>query len=97
MTNPMQQYHFADIATHSALLKSQDTALEAEHQAILADVYAAADFWGGTGSTAVTEFVTELGRQFAIIYDTLGTHGDKVATASMHTSDTDHSVSGIWA
>ena len=92
----MQNYHFADIAAHAQLLKAQASALEAEHQSILSDVNAAADFWGGKGSSAFTDFVTELGKQFSIIYDALGTHGDKVATASMHTNSTDSGVAGTW-
>ena len=92
----MQNYHFADIAAHSQLLKAQATSLEAEHQAILVDVNAAADFWGGTGSVAFSDFVTELGRQFAVIYDALGTHGSKVGTAGLNTNHTDSSVAGTW-
>ena len=92
----MQNYHFAEVEAHAQLLKAQASALEAEHQSILADVNAAADFWGGQGSAGFTDFVTELGKQFSVIYDALGTHGDKVATASMHTNHTDSGVAGTW-
>jgi uncharacterized protein YukE len=92
----MQNYHFAEVEAHAQLLKAQASALEAEHQSILSDVQQAADFWGGQGNTAYTDFVTELGKQFNIIYDALGTHGDKVAAASMHTNHTDSGVAGTW-
>jgi uncharacterized protein YukE len=91
-----QNYHFGDIAAHSQLLKAQASALEAEHHAILSTVNQAADFWGGQGSAGFTEFVTELGRNFQVIYDALNTHGDKVATAGMHTEQTDGSVASTW-
>lgn len=92
----VQNYHFAEVAAHSQLLKAQSTALEAEHHAILATVNEAADFWGGQGSTGFTEFVTELGRNFQVIYDALNTHGDRVGNAGMHTEHTDGSVASTW-
>ena len=91
-----QKYNFAEVAAHAQLLKAQSTALEAEHHAILATVNEAADFWGGKGNSAFTDFVTELGRNFQVIYDTLNTHGDKVSTAGLHTEHTDSSVSSTW-
>jgi uncharacterized protein YukE len=91
-----QNYHFAEVAAHGQLLKAQASALEAEHHAILATVNEAADFWGGKGNSAFTDFVTELGRNFQVIYDQLNTHGDKVAAAGMHTEHTDAGVQGTW-
>ena len=40
-------YHFDDVHSHGATLKGQAASLEAEYHAIMADVNAAADFWGG--------------------------------------------------
>lgn len=91
-----QSYHFGEIEAHAQLLKGQASALEQEHQAILASMNAAADFWGGQGSTGFVDFTTELGKQFQIVYDALGTHGDKVSNASMQTNHTDSSVAGTW-
>lgn len=39
-------YQYADVEGHGALLESQAGQLEAEHQAILSDLNAAADFLG---------------------------------------------------
>ena len=47
----------------------QAASLEAEHQAIVRDVLAAGDFWGGAGSVACQEFITQLGRNFQVIYE----------------------------
>lgn len=43
--------------------------LASEEQAIVRDVLAAGDFWGGSGSVACQEFITQVGRNFQIIYE----------------------------
>ncbi|PBJ64705.1 type VII secretion protein EsxI, partial [Mycobacterium avium subsp. hominissuis] len=55
-------YQFGDVDAHGALIRAQAASLEAEHQAIIRDVLAAGDFWGGAGSVACQEFITQLGR-----------------------------------
>ena len=62
-------YQFGDVDAHGALIRQQAASLEAEHQAIVRDVLAAGDFWGGAGSVACQEFITQLGRNFQVIYE----------------------------
>ena len=62
-------YQFGDVDAHGALIRSQAASLEAEHQSIVRDVLAAGDFWGGSGSVACQEFITQLGRNFQVIYE----------------------------
>lgn len=45
--------------------------LEAIHEAIVRDVLAAADFWGGFGSRACQDFITRLGNNFEVLYSHL--------------------------
>ena len=68
-------YQFGDVDAHGALIRSQAASLEAEHQAIVRDVLAAGDFWGGSGSVACQEFITQLGRNFQVIYEQANSHG----------------------
>jgi uncharacterized protein YukE len=89
-------YQYADVESHGALLKAQAGQLEVEHQSILKDLTEAADMWGGTGSAAFQEFVTELGRNFQVIYHAMEIHGGTVQTASHNTAHTDSSVGGTW-
>ncbi|MCV7234130.1 WXG100 family type VII secretion target [Mycobacterium branderi] len=74
-------YQFGDVDAHGALIRAQAASLEAEHQAIIRDVLAAGDLWGGAGSTACQEFITQLGRNFQVIYEQANAHGQKVQTA----------------
>ncbi|MEZ0364596.1 MULTISPECIES: WXG100 family type VII secretion target [Mycobacterium] len=90
-------YQFGDVDAHGALIKAQAASLEAEHQAIIADVLAAGDFWGGSGSVACQEFITQLGRNFQVIYEQAATHGNKVQTAGGNMASTDGAVSASWA
>jgi uncharacterized protein YukE len=71
--------------------------LESEHQAIVRDVLAAGDFWGGAGSVACQEFITQLGRNFQVIYEQANQHGSKVQSASANMSSTDSAVGSSWA
>ena len=79
------------------MIRAQAVALEAEHQSIIRDVLAAGDFWGGAGSTACQQFITELGRNFQVIYEQANAHGAKVQTAGSNMSSTDSAVGGSWA
>lgn len=90
-------YHFGDVDAHGALLRTQATSLEAEHQAIVRDVLAASDFWGGSGSVACTEFINQLGRNFQMIYQQANAHGAKVQAAGDNMASTDGSVASSWA
>ena len=90
-------YQFADVDAHGALIRAQAAALEAEHQAIVSDVLAAGDFWGGAGSAACQEFITQLGRNFAVIYQQANAHGGKVQTAGDNMAGTDAAVGSSWA
>jgi uncharacterized protein YukE len=90
-------YQFGDVDAHGALIRAQSASLEAEHQAIIRDVLAAGDFWGGAGSTACQQFITELGRNFQVIYEQANAHGSKVQTAGHNMNSTDSAVGSSWA
>ena len=90
-------YQFGDVDAHGALIRAQAASLEAEHQAIVRDVLAAGDFWGGAGSTACQEFITQLGRNFQVIYEQANQHGQKVQTAGSNMNSTDNAVGSSWA
>ena len=91
-------YQFGDVDAHGATIRAQAMALEAEHQAIIRDVLAAGDFWGGVaGSAACQQFITELGRNFQVIYEQAHAHGAKVQTAGSNMADTDAAVGCSWA
>jgi uncharacterized protein YukE len=90
-------YQFGDVDTHGATIRAQAAALESEDQAIIRDVLAAGDFWGGAGSVCCQQFITELGRNFQVIYDQANAHGSKVQTAGSNMADTDAAVGSSWA
>ena len=90
-------YQFGDVDAHGATIRAQAMALEAEHQAIIRDVLAAGDFWGGAGSTACQQFITALGRNFQVIYEQANAHGCKVQTAGSNIASTDAAVGSSWA
>src|ERR1700689_2520076 len=90
-------YQFGDVDAHGAMIRAQAASLEAEHQSIVRDVLAAGDFWGGSGSVACQEFITQLGRNFQTIYQQANSHGQKVQTAGNNMSSTDAAVGGSWA
>ena len=90
-------YQFGDVDAHGALIRAQAASLEAEHQAIIRDVLAAGDCWGGAGSTACQQFITELGRNFQVIYEQANAHGSKVQTAGGNMASTDAAVGSSWA
>lgn len=77
-------YQFGDVDAHGALIRAQAAFLEAEHQAIIRDVLAAGDFWGGAGSVACQEFITQLGRNFQVIYEQANAHGQSPNCRGQH-------------
>ena len=83
--------------THGATIRAQAASLEQEHQAIVRDVLAAGDFWGGAGSVACQEFITQLGRNFQVIYEQANSHGQKVQSAGSNMASTDSAVGSSWA
>jgi hypothetical protein len=60
---------FGDVYAHGALIRARAALLEVERQSGLGDVLAAADFWGGVGSTAWKEFIAQPGRNFGATYE----------------------------
>ena len=90
-------YQFGDVDAHGALIRAQAASLEAEHQSIIRDVLAAGDFWGGSGSMACQQFITDLGRNFQVIYEQANAHGQKVQSASSNMASTDSAVGSSWA
>ena len=90
-------YQFGGVDAHGALIRAHAASLEAEHQAIVRDVLAAADFWGGAGSTACLEFITQLRRNFQVIYEQARAHRRKVQTADCNMAGTDSAVGSGWA
>jgi hypothetical protein len=90
-------YQFGDVDAHGATIRAQAMALEAERQSIVRDVLAAGDFWGGAGSTACQQLITESGRNFQVIYEQANAHGAKVQTAGSNMASTDSAVGTSWA
>jgi uncharacterized protein YukE len=90
-------YQFGDVDTHGATIRAQAANLESEHQAIVRDVLNAGDFWGGAGSVACQEFITQLGRNFQVIYQQANSHGSQVQTAGSNMAATDSAVGSSWA
>src|ERR1700760_1243861 len=90
-------YQFGDVDAHGATIRAQAASLEAEHQSIVRDVLAAGDFWGGAGSVACQEFITQLGRNFQVIYEQANAHGQKVQTAGNNMNSPDNAVGSSWA
>jgi uncharacterized protein YukE len=89
-------YQFGDVNARGATIRAQAIALQAEHQAIVRDVLAASDFWGGAGSTACQGFITELGRNFQLLYQAANSHGANVQSAGTNMADTDSGVGSSW-
>ena len=90
-------YNFGDVDAHGMSIKAVAAALEAEHQAIIADVVAAGDFWGGSGSAACQDFITRLGQNFQVIYEAAHVHGSKVQAAGHAMNHTDSAIGASWA
>lgn len=78
-------YARSDAATPQTPAES----LEAIHEAIVRDVLAGADFWGGFGSKACQQFITSLGHNFQVIYDHLQTRNAITENSDSETTGTD--------
>jgi ESAT-6 family protein len=51
----------------------------------------------GAGSVACQEFITQLGRNFQVIYEQANTHGQKVQTAGSDMANTDSAAGSSCA
>jgi hypothetical protein len=51
-------YQFGGADARGATIRAHAASLEAEHSAVVRDVPAAGDLWGGAGSVACQEFIT---------------------------------------
>src|ERR1700739_4185681 len=89
-------YQIGDVDAPGALIRAQAASLEAEHQSIVRDVLAAGDFWGGSGSVACQEFITQLGRNFQVIYEQANAHGQKSRTAGRNRAGPAAAVGPSW-
>jgi uncharacterized protein YukE len=96
MTGPIG-YNFGDVDAHGLGIKAVAQSLEAEHQAIISDVIACGDFWGGAGSAACQDFITRLGQNFQVIYEAAHDHGNKVQAAGHNMNHTDSAIGASWA
>lgn len=90
------KYGFDDINAHGSALKMHAGLLEAEYHLILNDLNAVADFWGGTGSTAFNNFVTDLNRNFQVVFGQLDEHGGKVQTVSNTMEVAERGITHSW-
>lgn len=90
-------YPIGDVDAHGATIRAQAAAPEAGHQAIVRDVLATGDFWGGAGSAACQDFTNQLGRNFQVIYEQVNARGSKVQTAGSNMSGTDCAAGSSWA
>jgi hypothetical protein len=88
---------FSDVGAHGATIRAQFASSEAEHRAIVRDALAAGGFWGGTGSAACQEFITQLGRNFQVIHRQANARGAKVRTAGGNMASADSAVGSSWA
>jgi len=88
--------HFGDVDADGAPARLQPMALQAEHEAILRDVLAAGGFWGGAGSSACEGYLTELNRNFQVIYRAVKSVDSQVQTAGTNMLDTDSAAGSSW-
>ncbi len=89
-------YRFGDVDAHGATIPAGSASLEPGHQAGVRDELAAGDFGGGAGSVAGQDFITQLGRNFQLIYQQANAHGQKVQTAGSNMASTDSAVGSSW-
>lgn len=89
-------WHYGDVGQHATTIGNSASNLEAVHRAILADVNACADFWKSQGQGVFDQFVNDLNRNFAVIFQALGDHGNNVNTTLGNTQDHDMMVGQSW-
>jgi hypothetical protein len=91
-------YQFGDVDAHGALIRARAASLEVERRSSVGDVLAAADFWGGGGSTAWKEFIAQPGRNFGATYEqTQCPHGQKIQKADSNMANADTAAGSRWA
>jgi uncharacterized protein YukE len=90
-------YRFGDVDSHGAAIRARAASLQAVHQEIVRDVLAAGDFWDGAGSAACQGLIAQLARNFQLIYEQAGAHGQKVLAAGGNMAGTDSAVGSRWA
>jgi Proteins of 100 residues with WXG len=88
--------HFGDVDADGAPAGLQAIALQAEHEAILRDVLAAGGFWGGAGSSACEGYLTELNRNFQVIYRAVKSGDSRIQSAGSTMACTDFAVGSSW-
>ena len=82
-------YQCGDGDAHGATIPAGSASLEAGRQASVRDELAAGDFWGGAGSVAGQEFITQPGRNFQMMCEHVNAHGQKPQTAGSNVTSTD--------
>ncbi len=90
------EYQYGDVDQHAATLRAQAAAMEGLYQQIRGDVDACADFWGGAGSSGYATFVTELNRNFSVVFEALNDHGAKISNVRGQVEDADNAVAKSW-
>ena len=85
-------YQFRDVDAHGAPIRAWAASFEVERQPSVGDVLAAADFWGGAGSTAWKEFIAQPGRNFAATYEQPNAHEQMVQTVDSSMAKGDNAV-----
>lgn len=93
---PQIEYQYGDVDQHAATLRAQAGAMEGLYHQIRSDVDACADFWGGVGSSGYADFVTELNRNFAVVFEALNDHGAKITNVRGQVEDADNAVGKSW-
>lgn len=88
---------FGDVDARGATIRAQTASLDAKHPAIVWDVPAAWDFWGGARSVACQDFITQLGRNTHNRYGQANARGEKVRIAGSNMAGTDIFVGSSWA
>jgi len=93
---PKIEWNYGDVGQHAATIGNASGNLAAVHQQIMADVYACADFWKSQGQGAFDQFVSDLNRNFQVIFESLADHGTAVNTTLGNTQDHDSMVGQSW-
>jgi hypothetical protein len=85
-------YQFRDVDARGAPIRAWAASFEVERQSSLGDVLAAADFWGGAGSTVWKEFIAQPGRNFAATCEQPNAHEQMVQTVDSNMAKGDNAV-----
>ena len=90
-------YQFGDVDAHGATIRAQAASLGSRAPGDRSRCARRRGLWGGAGSVACQEFITQLGRNFQVIYEHANAHGQKVQTAGSNMATTDSAVGSSWA